>query len=163
MPSAHGSVYENTTETYPLWKLFLFSLLQSYWLGMAQPVATKMACSSQEVQNCFFVSLLHHVSGSGLVQELLGNPNPLMWEPGAGSAHQPTRGHWGGFAISNLWVIAGVPPLPSAFQAAWGMSCGSYLLESMSTELIRSGILDLFLSYKRINTYLGISFICTVN
>lgn len=43
------------------------------------------------------------------------------------------------------------------------MSCGSYLLESMRTELIRSGVLASFLLYERINTYLGISFICELD
>lgn len=67
------------------------------------------------------------------------------------------------FAVCSRWVITGVPPLPSAFQAAWCMSCGSYLLESMHTELIRSGMLAPCLLYERINAYLDISLICTVN
>lgn len=67
------------------------------------------------------------------------------------------------FAVCSRWVITGVPPLPSAFQAAWCMSCGSYLLKSMHMELIRSGMLAPCLLYEAINAYLGISFICMAN
>lgn len=126
-------------------------------------MAIKTACSSQEVRKCFSCH-------SYIMWEAVGwcRNHWKMWVPWCGSREPAALTSLAGataeaFAISNPWVIARVPPLPSAFQAVCCMSCGSYLLESMRTELIRSGVLASFLLYERINTYLGISFICELD
>lgn len=161
--SVHRSIRTNTTETYQFWKLSLVSWIQSYWLGTTLPAGIQTACGSQEAQNwvlCHSYIMRVAVGWCRHCQEIRG--------PWCGS-RQPAvlrslpQATVEAFAVSDPWVITGVPPLPSAFQVVWYMSCGSYLLESMSAELIRSGMLASFLVCERRNTYLGISFICGVN